>query len=80
MCVYVCYVCSRLEPIMLLKFPIMLLSNAPIFPLLYLNYAPFLTWSLLSESILKQLRTLNLIINAWISTALNIKIIIFDGA
>ena len=34
---------DRLEPIMLLKLPIMLLSNAPFFPLLCPNYAPFLT-------------------------------------
>ena len=34
---------ARLELIMLLKSPIMLLSNAPFFPLLCPNYAPFLT-------------------------------------
>ena len=35
---------DRLEPIMLLKFPIMLLSNAPLMFLLCLNYAPFLCY------------------------------------
>ena len=40
-CVSFVYVCSRPEPIMLLKLPIMLLSIAPNFYLLCPNYAPF---------------------------------------
>ena len=37
---HMCYLLTRPEPIMLLKLPIMLLSNAPNFSLLCPNYAP----------------------------------------
>ena len=36
--------CSRLMPIMLLKLPMILWSNAPEFCLLCSNYAPYVSW------------------------------------
>ena len=41
--VYSVHACTKPEPIMFLKLPIMLLSNAPNFSLLCPNYAPYAT-------------------------------------